>query len=234
MIEMNRNPFNICTLDPKSNCTSCKNNSRIDCKLDKRHTIISMIVIYSFMIISLLGLFYIGRVTGIWWFLIIHIIFIVLFFIVIEPRVTCSHCPYYAEKRPRFNCTGNMITPKIWKFHPEPINKYEKSVTIIGFMFLGILPMLSMLYGIWFFHSNGFNIGYPSYLGLIFVLISTILAYVVFISLFLLLFCPRCINFSCYFNKVPKAIVDEYLKKNPVIKTAWEKNGYKLNDDKYN
>ncbi len=229
MVKMNRNPYNICTIDPKSNCISCKNNYKIDCKFNIKHTILSILVINSFLIISLLGLFYIGMITGIWWMLILYIIFTLLFFILIEPRVTCSHCPYYAERRLCFNCTGNMITPKIWKYNPEPINKYEKAVTFNGFIFLGAFPIFSELFGIWFLYSNGFNFLNHSFFGLILILISTTLTCTIFYALFLLLYCPRCVNFSCYFNKVPKLIVDEYLKKNPVIRKAWEKKGYKIN-----
>ena len=232
MIKMNMNPHNICTLDPKSNCISCKNNFKIDCKFNIKHTILSMLLIYSFLIISLFGLFFIGLITGIWWMLITYIIFIFLFFIVIEPRVTCSHCPYYAERRLRFKCTGNMITPKIWKYHPEPINNYEKAITFIGFVFLGAFPIFSEIFGIWFYYSNGLSIFNQSFFGLIIILISTILTCTIFYMVFFLVYCPRCINFSCFFNKVPKSIVDEYLKKNPIIRRAWEKNGYKLNTKK--
>ncbi|MFX0095154.1 MAG: hypothetical protein ACFFBD_25695, partial [Candidatus Hodarchaeota archaeon] len=40
--------------------------------------------------------------------------------------------------------------------------------------------------------------------------------------------CPKCVNFSCPLNKVPKEIVDAYLKRNPVMKEAWEASGYKI------
>ena len=56
------------------------------------------------------------------------------------------------------------------------------------------------------------------------ILLATILSFLTFYSLFLLTFCSKCINFSCAFNKVPKELVDEYLKRNPVIKNAWETN----------
>ena len=37
-----------------------------------------------------------------------------------------------------------MLTPKIWKYHPEPINKYEKAVILLD----GIEYLIS---------NNGFN-----------------------------------------------------------------------------
>lgn len=34
------------------------------------------------------------------------------------------------------------------------------------------------------------------------------------------------INFSCPLNTVEKRIVDEYLRRNPATREAWEKSGY--------
>ena len=41
----------------------------------------------------------------------------------------------------------------------------------------------------------------------------------------------KCVNFSCLFNRVPKEVVDEYLKKNEVMRKAWEEAGYKTGND---
>lgn len=34
--------------------------------------------------------------------------------------------------------------------------------------------------------------------------------------------CIRCVNFSCPLNRVPKHVVDVYLMRNPVMRSAWE------------
>ena len=153
-----RNPYNICTLDSSSDCENCKNYNLLDCKLNKNQSIITSLIIYSFIIISVLGMFIVGKITGIYWMLIVFIIFLVIFFILIEPRITCSHCPYYAEKRNRFNCPGNLITPKIWKFHPEPINKYEKFGTLFGFSFFGVFPVITDFFGIYYLFIHGYGL----------------------------------------------------------------------------
>jgi hypothetical protein len=36
------------------------------------------------------------------------------------------------------------------------------------------------------------------------------------------------VNFSCPFNRVPKDVVDSFLKENPKMRKAWEKKGYRL------
>ena len=222
------NPYNICTLNPESKCEVCKLNGKLDCKLDKKQQKKSMITVFTFVIIAALGLIFTGFVSGFWWFLGIFIIFIPLFFFVIEPKINCSHCPYYAEKSKFMNCPGNNFFPKLWRYDPKPIKPIEKTGTILGFAFMGLFPLISEIYGLCFVYLNNPNLTQFIYMGLIIFLILTIISYFIFISFFLITFCPRCINFSCYFNKVPKSVVDEYLKKNPVIRKAWEKNGYKL------
>jgi hypothetical protein len=39
--------------------------------------------------------------------------------------------------------------------------------------------------------------------------------------------CTRCVNFSCPANGVPKEIIDAYLRRNPVMRRAWEESGYR-------
>ena len=38
--------------------------------------------------------------------------------------------------------------------------------------------------------------------------------------------CKRCANFSCSMNKVPKELIDTFLKKNPKMKNAWVACGW--------
>lgn len=40
--------------------------------------------------------------------------------------------------------------------------------------------------------------------------------------------CSKCINFSCLLNRVPKEVVDEYLKRNPIMRKAWKENGWQI------
>ena len=221
---MEKNPYNICTLNPDSNCNECKNQDKLDCKLDKNQQKVSMLAVFSSLIFGVFGLVITGLIIGSWWILIFYIVFIFLFFSVIEIRLTCSHCPYYAQKSNHLDCPGNNIFPKIWKFHPEPMKHYEKIGSTIGFVLIGLVPILSQLYSIWFFLSNNPNSSLILVFGLFGVLLATILSFIMFYSLFLLTFCPRCINFSCPFNKVPQELVDEYLNRNPILKDAWKKS----------
>jgi hypothetical protein len=219
---MQKNPYNICTLDSNSSCKECKILGKLDCKLDKNQQKTSMKTVFSFILIAILGLIVTGILTGLWLLFILYIIFILLFFFIIEVKINCSHCPYYAENKKFLNCLGNNFFPKIWKFNPKPISHIEQIESILGFAILGIFPILSEMYGIWFIFSTDPNLNLFMILGPIILLIITIISYFVFISLFLFKFCSKCINFSCRFNKVPQELVNEYLKRNPVINDAWK------------
>ena len=227
---MNKNPYNICTFNSNSDCNKCKNLDKLDCKLDKNQQKISMLAVFSSILIGIIGLILAGLITRNWLILIFYAAFILLFFFVIENRITCSHCPYYAGKNIRLDCPGNNIFPKIWKYHPEPINRYEKFESALGFILIGGIPLFSLIYSIWFFLSNNPNATWIIIIALIGVLLAIILSFLLFYSLFLLSFCRRCINFSCMFNKAPKELVNEYLNRNPFIKKVWEKK--KINEGK--
>jgi len=177
-----------------------------------------------------------GILTKFWWLLIGYIIFLFLFFTIIEIRILCRHCPFYAEKGFILHCLANHGLPKVWKFSPEPVSWTEKVLLLFCFIIFGDIPIFTEIYGLWYLHSNSGILGLINFTSLYeisFILMlgitgATILTIICFFSIITLFFCPDCINFSCPLNKAPKNIVDEYLMKNPIIKEAWEKKGYKL------
>jgi len=118
--------------------------------------------------------------------------------------------------------------PKIWRYRPEPMNKLEKTVLMIFFSFLWFFPVLVEAYGIWVMSVAFAEFGIYALLGMIGVTLATILVGLQFYYIMVSRFCSRCVNFSCPMNRVPKSMVDAYLEKNPVMKRAWEKSGYKL------
>lgn len=214
---------NLCTFDLDAPCSSCENNGKIFCKPDNSKVIVSHLLEGSFILMALLGTFLTSLILETFLPIIIFSVFSALFFLVIQPRITCSHCPYYAEDRKILHCTENHFSPKIWRFHPEPISKLEKIGTVIGFAFLGGFPVFVELFGVYVFWTTKPN--FVALLSVISIFVGTILTLALFYVVFLLLYCPHCINFSCVFNKVPKEYVQRYLDRNPVIKKAW--NQYK-------
>jgi hypothetical protein len=219
---MAKNNAGLCTFDPDAPCSTCGNNGIIFCKPDENKVIVSHLLEGSFIIIAVLGTGLTSVLLENLWPVIVFCIFSALFFLVIQPRITCSHCPYYAEDRLFLHCTENHFSPKIWPYHPEPIALWEKIGTVVGFIFLGAYPLLVELYGIYVFWNSGADL--VSLIGVIGVFVGTILTLVLFYVVFLLLYCPHCVNFSCVFNKVPDEYVQRYLERNPVMKSAWPKN----------
>jgi len=235
MVE-DKNPYKICTWNKDSDCKNCSINEKLHCKWDSRILTRFATLYLPFGISGFIGMIVTGMLTSIWWFLIGYVIFITLFFTLIEIRILCRHCPFYAEKGRTIHCLANEGLPKVWKYSPEPVSGSEKVLLLICFGFFGGFPIGTEIYGIWYLYVNSDHLGLVNFTSLYetnFILMigitgATIFTIICFFSVITLFFCPYCINFSCPLNKVAKEIVDEYLRKNPVMREAWEKNGYTL------
>lgn len=220
---MTKDNAGLCTFDPDAPCSSCGNKGEIFCKPDENKVMVSHLLEGSFLVMAVLGTGLTSLLLDALWPVMVFSLFSALFFLVIQPRITCSHCPYYAEDRFVLHCTENHFSPKIWRYHPEPITWWEKTGTVIGFGFLGAYPLLVELYGVyvvWMRHADGVSL-----FGVVGVFVGTLLTLALFYVVFFLLYCPHCVNFSCVFNKVPDAYVQQYLDRNPVMKHAWETQG---------
>ena len=153
----------------------------------------------------------IGMVLGGYgWFLSGWFIFMLLNFFIWEARVLCSHCPFWAEKGHVLHCLANSGVIKLFRFHPEPISRWEKMQFISIIIILIGYPFPFILAGAQYIIAGITLTG------------AILFAWAVYTHS-----CSRCINFSCVFNHVPGYVVDLYLDKNPVMKKAWEEAGYK-------
>ena len=175
------------------------------------------------------GLVFIGLIAGLWWpYIVFAVACIALWGLGVETRLLCSHCPYWAEDCKTLHCWALPGSPKIWRYRPGPMNMTEKTVLMLFFTFISIFPLAVEAYGIWFLAVNLSGFGLYALLGMIGITVATILAGFQFAIVLNRHFCSKCVNFSCPGNNVPKNIVDEYLKKNPIMREAWERSGYKL------
>ncbi len=201
------NLYNICICKDRLECKNCPINGKLICHFHRKY-------LYSFI-----GLFFIFALTafvgvilaGYGWFLLGWVGFWLFFFEVWEIRILCSHCPYYGENSRTLRCIANYSSLKLWKYHPEPMNTSEKIQLLIGFVILIGYPLIFLIIGCQF----------------IFLIIS-IIEILIFFSFLLVKRCGNCVNFSCPFNHVKKEYVDTFLKKNPVMRKAWEDKGYKI------
>ena len=82
--------------------------------------------------------------TGGWWRIGVLTGYFAIFFIV-ETRILCSHCPYYSKEGIMLHCLANHGFIKFYRYHPEPMNLFEKILLIIGFVLFGTLPLLAQI-----------------------------------------------------------------------------------------
>lgn len=222
------NPFRICTWDEDADCATCENRERLNCKWDARALTAFLLSVIPFVLVAIFGMVMVGIIMGLWWPLVVYLGFWVFFFIFFEIRVLCSHCPYYARGGRMLRCLANHGTIKLWRYHPEPMNRFEKISLIVGFVIFGSFPIAVQAYGIFQITSHYSMYGNLTLLGMIGITGATIACIVAFFIILWTLICSRCINFSCPLNRVEKNKVDTYLRRNPVMRKAWEKAGYRL------
>ena len=211
--EKESNTHEICIWKDISECSNCNINNELHCHVHIKYSMYFGISFLTALIPALIGIFFSGfEISSLLIILIGWIIYALFFFCVWESRILCSHCPYYANNSQKtLHCDINRGAYKISRFHPEPMKKSEKIQFIIG---AGIL------------------IGYPIPFLIIgkqvLMLTLTLIGIGIWITIIQLKTCPVCVNFSCPLNRVPKDIVDEFLKNNPRMRKAWEESGYKI------
>lgn len=225
-----KNPQNVCTWNEQSDCASCGIQAQLHCKWDKKILGGFYAIGFPPIIIAIFGMVVIGILTGVWWMLIAYVIYIPVMLGIFETRFLCSHCPYYAEDSKILHCLANHGNPKLWRYHPEPMNRLEKFLMVffVVAMVYFIFPLAVEGYGIWFVAVNYAEYGLISLLGLVGIMVASLLVGISFILVLKTFFCPRCVNFSCPLNTVPKPVIDEYLKKNDVMRKAWEESGWQI------
>lgn len=215
-----------CTWDANVECDVCTINTDLDCKWERKHLTRFYVSGLPFFIPAAIGMVLTVIWTGVWFGIIIYGAFWVLFFGFFEILVLCRHCPYYSEEGRILHCLANHGLPKIWKYNPRPMNQWERAGLLIGFaLFFGI-PIFIIFWGTLTLYEVSTEFLFVVILGVVSFL--TFGGALVFGKNLVTKICPRCVNFSCPLNRVPKRVVDSYLKRNPVMRQAWEKTGYKL------
>ncbi len=199
--EQNNNPYNICTWRPISMCRDCSIAGRLKCRYNSGDLHHFICLFLTFAIPAFIGMI----LGGYGWYILGEVGFMIFFFTLWEIRILCSHCPYYAEKGRVLHCIANYGSLKVWKYHPEPMSKSEKVQLIIGFIILCGYPFPFLILG------GQYILAFLALWGGI-MFFWTLQKYT----------CSKCINFSCPLNRVSKEVVEEFLKRNSVMRKAWE------------
>ncbi len=91
------NPFGLCTWDENADCDACDLRGKLHCRWDAAVLARFLVPASAFSVAAAFGVGLASYVTGAWGMLAAYLAFFVLFFLVIEIRLLCSHCPYYSR-----------------------------------------------------------------------------------------------------------------------------------------
>jgi len=210
--QLEKNPFNICIWKPKEECGNCSLHNEIHCEMHRSDTLMFGGSAMLFFVPSIGGML----LGGLWPWVIGYFIYWLIFFEIWENRVLCSHCPFYAEDGGQghtLHCYANYGLYKTWPYNPSPMSRSHQIQFIIALTIFGGYPIPFLIL------SNQLL-----FLGL------TITGIGVWLSVLKFKICPRCLNFSCPLNGVSKEKVDAFLRRNPVMREAWEDCGYRLGE----
>ncbi|NIS81612.1 MAG: hypothetical protein GTO14_15725 [Anaerolineales bacterium] len=197
----------LCTWKSQEMCIDCNISGQLMCRYDRGDLFKFLLAFLPFGASVVVG--FIRGGYGI--YLLGWLVYWGLFFFIWEARVLCRHCPYWAEERKVLHCHANYGVLKIWAYDPSPLSKGEKVQLIVGMLIFVGYPFVFLLMGKQYLLTlvalgavllSGYNLRKNA--------------------------CPRCINFSCPLNTVPKPIVDSYLRHNAIMREAWEARGYQL------
>ncbi len=224
------NPHDICTWDENADCEICKDHNLLYCKINPRMQKAFLVLFMPAILTAFFGLVLMGYLTGTWWYLIGYGIFFMILFPVIEFGILCRHCPFYAKEGKILQCLGGSGVPKTYKYSPRPMRKWEHYVMYCYYVVMIGFPIGMMGYGIYIIADNPATYSFFTLITFIAVETALVLSMITFNYCLNVYVCSKCVNFSCPWNGVPKEVVDEYLRQNPVMREAWEKEGYILGE----
>lgn len=221
-----KNPYHICTWEEDPDCKDCINKGVLHCRWELGVLLRFLLPAFIFSVSAFAGMVLAGIITRIWWPAAAYAVFWIFFFLFFEIRILCSHCPFYAERSRVLHCLANHGALKFFKYRPGPMNMFEKISLLVCFAIFACFPLGIEIYGIvsaagttgiwgiglWLVAASGLTLGAGIWL---FAVLRTYL-------------CPKCVNFSCPFNLADEKHIKAYLERNPVMRQAWEKAGYKL------
>jgi hypothetical protein len=218
-----------CTWEDKSICEDCELSDDLNCR-------------YSDYLVScfrnrhipfrILGFIVTGAAS--WaanslWPILIFAIVTILNFAVIETWYLCRHCPFYSKDGKTLHCITLKGLPRLWKYDPRPITKPERYAMMAVGGFIDLFPIAAGAFGVWVLFSGGADI--PQIIIMV-ALTVAMLAGSAYLGKFLGdVYCAKCVNLSCAMNKVPKAVADEYLRRNPSLLEIWKACGYELDEE---
>lgn len=198
-----------CFTQPDAQCRDCLLKNRLMCRFDREDMLNFFMIVFPYAVTVIAGTIR----AGFGLYLLLWLAYSLFFFFIWEARILCRHCPFWAEDTRVLHCHANYGVVKIWKYTPFPMSSSEKAQFILGALLWLGFPLPFLLLG----HEYLLTLtGLSAAVSGVFLLRKNV--------------CSRCINFSCPLNSVPKILLDDYLNRNPRMRSAWLKSGYQPED----
>ena len=218
------NPHGVCTWGGETRCEGCGLRGMLNCRWDWRLLLGFVALILPFGASSFAVFLVAGCLMGSWLPPAVYFVLLAIFLTVVETRILCSHCPFYARAGRMIRCHANHGLPKPWRYRPGPMNSAERVILISCFLFFLAFPAVTGAWGVGLLYGRASEQGQEGLLGLVCITAVNLASAVSFIILLSVFYCACCVNFSCPFNRVPEALRREYLALNPVLEEAWQGN----------
>lgn len=184
-------------------CDSCSVSNSLHCHFTLRDLIHFLLIVFPGFLLGGAGIYHISG-----WMLIPWLILIIGYFVFVEIRVMCSHCPHYAEEGSSLKCWANYGSPKIWKYRPGPMTFWEKVIFLAGLVLVWGYPLIFLI--------AKFQV---------FLLIVYLLSVAGFFMTLRTFLCSQCMNFACPLNTVENEVRSGFFERNPEVAKAWRVDG---------
>ena len=191
---------NLCNGSPED-CVDCSLKNKVRCEFKIKDTIIFFAPLIFFTIIAFYGMVISGYMLWIG----IYLIFLALFYFIIENRILCSHCPYYAQEGKILKCHTHYGFYKAWRYRPGPMSHSEKILWLVGVFLSFLYPLIFLILG-----------------NQLILFLLSIAGIITWFPIIFIKSCNSCLNFSCPFNKVPEKVRKEYFIKNEIMRKGWK------------
>ncbi|MHA2296674.1 MAG: hypothetical protein ACXAEU_11380 [Candidatus Hodarchaeales archaeon] len=112
-----------CVATGDSNCSECDLCNVLFCRFEKRFANKFTLGNTIYRVVALAVLFLAGIIVNQPWLMPIYLLGIILVFFIFEPRLLCSHCPFYEKEGKFLQCWALRGMPKLWKYRPGPITR---------------------------------------------------------------------------------------------------------------
>ena len=133
-------PLSTCSAE---SCQGCPAQHRLQCHFGGRDLVRFLLLALPPFILGGIG---IARING--WLLLPWIVIFFGFFLLVEIRVMCSHCPHYADPGTRsLQCWANYGAPKLWTYRPGPMSGAETAIFYGGLVLIAAYPVVFLVVG---------------------------------------------------------------------------------------